>query len=176
MICRTSRVLVLGACSWHGLSNQQGAARLQGLGKRALHHSWSRHDWGFPNVSLGFVTLKSPHPVTGTAQAGALTPTTSPSTSRLPSSTARPALDRLRIAFLLSHPRGFPVGDSAPSVDASASCSTPPGCGFSAPHHPSGPPWSRPPVHTDRVPPLSDGQNARLRRIFTFLLTRAGNF
>src|SRR5262245_8630806 len=47
--------------------------------------------------------LKSPHAVTSTAQAGVLTPITSPSTSRLPSTTARLVLHRLRMTFLLAH-------------------------------------------------------------------------
>src|SRR5262249_10798430 len=94
-------------------------------------------------VSVGLETLKSPHADTSTAQAGALTPITSPSTSRLPSTTARPAWFRLRIACLLALTLPPPVHRHWP-----------PRCGAATPHPPF---W---PI----VPPASHGQRMGTNR------------
>src|SRR5262249_61089305 len=59
-------------------------------------------------VSIGLEALQFPHAVPSPAQAGALTPTTSPSTTRLLRTTTRPTFDSLRIAFLLISPARLP--------------------------------------------------------------------
>src|SRR5262249_39933346 len=106
--------------------------------------------------------LKSPHADTdtSTAQAGALMPTSSPSTSRLPSTAAQPTWYRLRMTSLLLHPHGVPTGGCAPHVDAAATCVTPGvRLGSSAP--PPWPLWFYPQTMAPRLGlTVSDGQNA----------------